>query len=155
MNHNIMSSGDGGGSIRITASGDNYSKPAVIPRCRVRSLYSSSLGFLFLVFICPLLTTTTTAATSPTGVAIDAIAINDVATGIEDIMVIHNNRDFAVLAELVWEEEEEEELTDINMNVTTTTTTRKMVWKMLVDDVVQDSGEVTLVSLLAVSAMYM
>jgi hypothetical protein len=131
------------GSVGSSTYGNN-SKP--LPRSRSCCPFSSLSLRLLLLLQC-LLCCVSAVVTAPLGVSIAAISINDVATEIEDIAAIHNNRPFAVMAELVWEEDDEI-ISDnfYNMNATT----GEMVWTMSVDNVVQDSGKVTLDSLLEV-----
>ena len=126
-----------------SSTNGNNGKP--LPRSRSCCPFSS-LSLRLLLLQC-LLCCVSAVVTAPLGVSIAAISINDVATEIEDIAAIHNNRPFAVMAELVWEEDDEITSDNFyNMNATT----GEMVWTMSVDNVVQDSGNVTLDSLLEV-----
>ena len=134
MNMILLLDGSSGSSTRA-----NHNKPAH----RIRSFCPSSTLSLCLLIQC-LLCCVGAVVAAPLGVSIVSLSVDDVATGIEDIVAIHNNRPFAVMAELFWEEDISENY--YNMNVTT----RKMVWKMSVDNVVQDFGNVTLDSSLEV-----
>ena len=64
---------------------------------------------------------------------VDSITLNDVETGIEDIVALHNGKTFAVVANLAWAE-------DIFVPESSNT----LKWEMAVDGIVRESGTVNL-----------
>ena len=68
-------------------------------------------------------------------VIVDSISITDVAMDIPNIEAIHNDREFAVIANLAWTEH----IYDVN-------STNILYWEMSVNDEVQQKGEVNLLS---------
>jgi hypothetical protein len=76
----------------------------------------------------------TTPSSSSYEVSIDGIFINDVITKIDDIAAIHTNKQFDIIAKLVWSSD----YYDINSN-------NEIQWTMYVNNVAQDNGVLPLV----------
>lgn len=81
-------------------------------------------------FVVPLITQ---AAEADYEVSVESISLIDVNTDISDIVAIHNDREFDVIAGLHWEEQ----VYDIN-------STNTLYWEMSVNDKVEKKGEVDL-----------
>ena len=75
-----------------------------------------------------------TTTSSSYEVSIDGIFINDVITKIDDIAAIHTNKQFDIIAKLVWSSD----YYDINSN-------NEIQWTMYVNNVAQDNGVLPLV----------
>jgi hypothetical protein len=67
-------------------------------------------------------------------VSVDGIFVTDVATGVSDIVAIHNDRPFNVVANLVWESD----FYDV-------ASSNQISWQMFVNDVVEATGVLDLV----------
>jgi hypothetical protein len=79
-------------------------------------------------------TTPSSSSSSSYEVSIDGIFINDVITKSDDIAVIHTNKQFNIIAKLVWSSD----YYDINSN-------NEILWTMYVNNVQQDNGVLPLV----------
>ncbi len=67
-------------------------------------------------------------------VSVDGISVTDVATGMSDIVAIHTDRPFNVVASLLWESD----FYDV-------ASTNQISWEMYVNDVVEATGVLDLV----------
>jgi hypothetical protein len=81
----------------------------------------------------------TTPSSSSYEVSIDGIFINDVITQTDDIAAIHTNKQFDIVAKLVWSSD----YYDINSN-------NEILWTMYVNEVQQDSSVLPLVEVRAI-----